>query len=141
MKLAIISHTEHYNHDGQVLGWGPTVAEINHLAEDFEEIWHIGVLKQETAPPSALPYQRENIHFVPISPFGGDRWHHKLGILRNAPSVLRIVREVLGKVDVFQFRAPTGIGVYLIPWLAWFAGKPGWFKYAGNWAQKSPPWG
>ena len=42
MKLAIISHTEHYpNQDGDIVGWGPTITEINHLLDRFEEIYHV----------------------------------------------------------------------------------------------------
>lgn len=140
MKLAIISHTEHYERDdGTIVGWGPTVTEINHLAEVFEEIWHVAVLQPGPPPPSALPYTSDRIHFVPMAPFGGPHLRDKLGILLRAPSVLKAVHATLAKADVFQFRAPTGIGVYLIPWLSWFSGTPGWFKYAGNWAQENPP--
>jgi len=141
LRLAIISHTEHFLRDGQVVGWSPTVTEINHLANDFDEIWHLAVLHQEAAPPSALPYTSERIHFVPLRPFGGPRIFDKLGTLWQAPEVIRKVREVLRKVDVWQFRAPTGIGVFLIPWLSLFNRQPGWFKYAGNWAQENPPLG
>ncbi|RMH18303.1 MAG: glycosyltransferase, partial [Gammaproteobacteria bacterium] len=107
--------------------------------EIFEEIWHVAVFKEEPAPPSALPYTSDRIHFVPIKPFGGSSFREKVSIFTQAPSVLKVVRETLKKVDLFQFRAPTGIGVWLIPWLSWFSGKPGWFKYAGNWAQAHPP--
>ncbi|MFN0036635.1 MAG: capsular biosynthesis protein, partial [Saprospiraceae bacterium] len=73
MKLTIISHTEHYLRDGQVVGWGPTVREINHLLEVFEEIWHVAVLHPGQAPSSSLPYVSDKIHFVPLRPFGGPR--------------------------------------------------------------------
>ncbi len=140
MKLAVISHTEHYRlPDGRVAGWGPTVRELNHLLELFDEIWHVGVLHEGPAPPSALPYASDRIHFVPIKPFGGPRLIDKPGILWQAPAVIRAVRQVLRQVDWWQFRAPTGIGVFLIPYLSLFVRKPGWFKYAGNWAQEKPP--
>lgn len=141
MKLAIISHTEHYWKDGQIVGWGPTIREINHLTSLFEEIYHIAVLYDQPAPPSALPYTSDRIHFIPLQPFGGKNWKDKLMILRQIPAVLATVRAVLQKVDWFQFRAPTGIGVFLIPYLAWFSGRKGWFKYAGNWTQENPPLG
>ncbi len=140
MKLAVISHTDHYLRDGQVVGWGPTVTELRHLLGLFDEIWHVAVLhKGVAAPPSALPYDSDRIHLVPIRPFGGEKWYRKLDILWQMPTVLGKVREVLRKADVFQFRAPTGIGVYLIPWLSLAVRKPGWFKYAGNWMQAHPP--
>lgn len=51
------------------------------------------------------------------------------------------MRRTLKKVDVFQLRTPTGIGVFLIPYLTLFSNKKGWYKYAGNWNQENPPLG
>ena len=142
MKLAIISHTEHYSDPKRgLVGWGPTINELNHLADFFDEIWHIAVLYGNEAPLSAIPYTSERIHFVALQPFGGPTLTDKLHVLRQAPIVIRTVRQILDKVDYWQFRAPTGIGVFLIPWLTFFTDKPGWFKYAGNWAQENAPWG
>jgi len=141
MKLAIISHTEHYLADGQIVGLGPTVREINQLLDVFEEIWHVAVLQPGTAPASALPYNSDKIHFVPLKPTGGPNWSHKWTALWHIPEVLATVRRTLQKVDCFQFRAPTGIGNVLIPYLSIFCKKPGWFKYAGNWVQTNAPLG
>ena len=142
MKLAIISHTEHYkNSDGTIVGWGPTITELNHLAEDFEEIYHVAFLHPESPPPSSLPYTKKNIHFVPLAPVGGKGMGAKVEILKSIPSIIKTVKKTLKKVDVFQFRAPTGIGVFLIPYLTIYSKKKGWYKYAGNWNQKNPPLG
>lgn len=142
MKLAIISHTEHYKTaDGTIVGWGPTISEINHLAEDFEEIYHVAVLHEGTPPPSSLPYTKSNIHFVPLKPSGGKSIGDKLKILTTIPNVISTVRKTLKKVDVFQLRTPTGMGVFLIPYLTFFVKKKGWYKYAGNWNQENPPLG
>ncbi len=142
MKLTVISHTEHYLKDGRIVGWGPTVTELNHLLGFFDEIRHVAVLHEGVeAPPSALPYCSDKIHFVPISPFGGNRYCQKADILWKAPGVFMTVKKTLQRADVFQFRAPTGIGVWLIPYLSRIVKKPGWFKYAGNWMQENPPLG
>lgn len=142
MKLAVISHTEHFlNEQGQVVGWGPTVRELNHLLDIFDEIYHIAVLHQSAAPPNAIPYQSDKIRFIPLQPFGGPGLSDKLRVLWQAPAVINTVREVLRQADWWQFRAPTGIGVFLIPYLSWFVRKPGWFKYAGNWTHPNPPLG
>lgn len=142
MKLAIISHTEHYkNADGSIVGWGPTVSEINHLSGDFEEIYHIAFLHPGTPPPSSLPYTASNIKFVPLKPVGGTGLIAKLKIVLNIPTIVNKVRKTLKKVDVFQLRTPTGIGVFLIPYLTLFSNKKGWYKYAGNWNQDNPPLG
>ncbi len=142
MKLVIISHTEHYKQsDGTIVGWGPTISEINHLAQDFEEIYHIAFLHPGTPPPSSLAYTSKNIKFVPLRPVGGKGLLAKLMIIRNIPIIINTVRKTLSKVDVFQLRAPTGIGVFLIPYLTLFSSKKGWYKYAGNWNQDNPPLG
>lgn len=142
MKLAIISHTEHYkNSDGTLVGWGPTISELNHLAEDFEEIFHIAFLHPDVPPPSSLPYTKPNIHFIPLKPVGGKGIGAKLKILASIPNTIATVRKTLKQVDVFQVRTPTGIGVFLIPYLTLFSTKKGWYKYAGNWNQENPPLG
>ena len=142
MKLAIISHTEHYRKaDGTIVGWGPTVSEINHLLEVFDDIYHVAMLYDLEAPASALPYASDRIHFIPIPAVGGKRMVDKLDILIKAPQILRIVSQTLKKVDCFQLRTPTGIGVFLIPYLSLFVKKTGWFKYAGNWNEFHAPLG
>ena len=142
MKLTIISHTEHYKQsDGTIVGWGPTVSEINHLAQDFEEIYHIAFLHPGTPPPSSLPYTASNIKFVALQPVGGKGLLAKFKIIRNIPIIINTVRKTLSKVNAFQLRTPTGIGVFLIPYLTLFSNKKGWYKYAGNWNQDNPPLG
>lgn len=141
-KLAIISHTEHYvTPDGKVVGWGPTISEINQLAKDFSEIYHIAFIYPGNPPLSALPYTSSSIKFIPISPIGGKGLYEKLKIVMHIPQILRSVHQTLKEVDVFQLRAPTGMGVFLIPYLTFFSKKNGWYKYAGNWNQDNPPLG
>lgn len=142
MKLLIISHTEHYQQpDGTIVGWGPTVSEINHLVDDFEEIYHIAFLHPENPPPSSIAYTNSNIHFVPLKPVGGKGIGNKLQIITHIPQIIKTLRKTLKKVDVFQLRTPTGMGVFLIPYLNLFSTKKGWYKYAGNWTQENPPLG
>jgi glycosyltransferase involved in cell wall biosynthesis len=140
--LTIISHTEHYKlSDGTIVGWGPTVTEINHLAKIFDEIYHIAMLHTNEAPNSSLPYTSSSIQFIPLKPTGGKGVFEKLKIVLSAPSVIKTVHKTLAKSDYFQLRGPTGIGIFLIPYLTLFSKKKGWFKYAGNWNQENPPLG
>lgn len=142
MKLAIISHTEHYKlADGTIVGWGPTITEINFLAQIFDEIYHIAMFHDVEAPESSMPYTSDKIKFVPIKPSGGHSVLDKIKVALTAPRVIKTVNSVLKKTDCFQLRAPTGIGVFLIPYLTIFSKKKGWYKYAGNWNQQSPPLG
>ena len=138
--LTIISHTEHYKKpDGTIVGLGSTVTEINQLLEIFDSIIHVAMLHDETAPPSSLSYVSDQITFVAIPALGGQKFSDKVSILWKAPAVLKTVHAAISKTDYFQFRAPTGIGVFVIPYLVLFSSKKGWFKYAGNWKQTSAP--
>lgn len=142
MKLAIISHTEHYKTiDGTVVGWSPTVNEINHLLNVFDTIYHLAMLYDEEPSQSVMAYNSNQIKFIPLKPSGGSTFLNKLGVILSAPSTLIKVAKILRQVDYFQLRTPTGIGVYLIPYLTFFTKKKGWYKYAGNWNQKQPPLG
>ena len=142
MKLAIISHTEHYkNPEGIIVGWSPTVNEINHLLDIFDEIYHVAMLKEGVPPPSVMAYNSNKIKFIPLPALGGKTIASKLKTIYKAPSVVSIVSKTLKKVDCFQLRTPTGIGVFLIPYLTLFTRKKGWFKYAGNWNQSNAPLG
>ncbi|MDX1462856.1 MAG: capsular biosynthesis protein, partial [Marinirhabdus sp.] len=87
MKLAIISHTNHYRTTtGEIVGWGATVSEINHLAPHFETIYHAAVLHENSqVPPSSIPYVSDNIQFVALPPTGGKRMGDKLNIIMSIP--------------------------------------------------------
>lgn len=140
MKLAIISHTEHYiDSNGKYVGWGPTITEINQIAGDFDKIIHVGMLYEGQAPASSLPYTKRNIEFRSIPTVGGKTIADKLKILTKSVKTLSIISNTLKEVDCFQFRAPTGIGVYVIPYLTIFSKKKGWFKYAGDWNSNQVP--
>lgn len=140
MKLLIISHTEHYRlPDNTIAGWGPTIRELDELTLLFDEVIHIACLYPTPAPKSAMPYSSGKVKFVSIPPYGGPGWRNKLGILLKAPQIIAAVFRELRQADVFQFRAPTSMGVYLIPLLSLLTRKKGWFKYAGNWGQEQMP--
>jgi glycosyltransferase involved in cell wall biosynthesis len=142
MTLCIISHTEHYKDESGVLkAWGSTVTEINHLLEIFDRIIHVAPLHQGTPPPSSLPYiDDERIAFIPLKPSGGQGLQ-KLSIVWTAMSNLKKMRKAIQHADIIQFRAPTGMGIYVLPYLKWFNSKPYWVKYAGNWIDPNMPTG
>ncbi|MCF1421414.1 glycosyltransferase [Mangrovimonas futianensis] len=140
MTLTIISHTEHYKTaNGQIVGFGPTVMEINSLLNLFDRIVHVAMLHDGTPPAHAMAYQDKRIEFRGLPAIGGSKMTDKLRVLWQAPKVLRQVKKAVAESDWFQFRAPTGIGVYVIPYLM-CTQKSGWFKYAGNWKQEAAPW-
>ena len=142
-KLVIISHTEHYLNGNEIVGWGPTIREINFLSNYFGEIIHIATLHPTAAPMSAEGYSNSNIKFVALEPFGGPRIIDKLKILGTMFKTIKQISGFTKNADFVQLRLPTGIGVYLLPYFSWFARRnfKFWVKYAGNWAESNPPLG
>ena len=134
MKLLIISNMAHHHRADQIVGWGPAVQEINHLAELFTQIRHIGCLYSETAPDSALPYDSPKISLVPVPPAGGPRWRDKLGILRFTPLYLRTILRELRQADAVHVRSPANIPLLAMMLLA-ATRHPArrWIKFGGNW--------
>lgn len=140
MKLAIISHTPHYLRAGKIVGWGATVREVNHLTELFDEIYHIAPLHNEPAPDSSQEYETDRITFVPLKSYGGESLKEKLSIITTASHNLSTISPILEKVDWVQFRAPTTMGLYVLPYLAMRSKPKRWVKYAGNWRMENPPY-
>lgn len=139
-SLTIISHTEHYIlPDGSLVGLGSTVTEINELLAIFDNITHVAMLHHTVAPPSALSYVPDKINFLALPAVGGETLNDKMAIVVKAPKILGTIRKALKTSDYFQFRAPTGIGVFVIPYLVMFNSQKGWFKYAGNWKPSHAP--
>lgn len=140
-KLVIISHTEHYIEHGVVKGWGPTINEINYLADFWEEVVHVACLLHQPPPASSLGYTRENIRFVAIPAYGGKSLWKKLGILIKMPRIIWIVKKQLQGATEVQLRTPTAMGLFLLPLFTWIWKRnyQFWVKYAGDWEQERPP--
>lgn len=141
-KLVIISHTEHYkNSDGIIVGWGATVNEINFLANQWEEVVHVGCFYDDFAPNSALPYTEPNITFAAIPPYGGKSIVSKLLLITKIPKIINQVRHSIVGASEVQLRLPTSMGLYLLPLFAFFWSRKFvfWVKYAGNWNQEKAP--
>ena len=143
MKLVIISHTEHFkSSEGNIVGWGPTIREINEISRYFEKVIHIAPLvtgKQSIFSSSFTPYVGKNIFFVPLTQAGGKGLKSKLDIFLSMPRNLRTIHKNIKQADWIQLRLPTNIGMFALPYLSLFTRKPRWVKYAGNWVQKNPP--
>jgi len=126
-----------------MVGWGPTVRELDFLAGSWEEVVHVACLEPGPALASSLPYTCSNIRLEPIPISGGERWREKLTVLTQAPAILRIVRRAVIGASHVQIRVPMGIGLFLLPWFALRRKSQYqlWVKYANNWGQADPPLG
>jgi glycosyltransferase involved in cell wall biosynthesis len=143
-KLLIISHTEHFiDESGIIVGWGPTINEINYISDYFDEIVHIACLHNIEATNSSVKYTSDKIKFVPISPFGGVNIKQKIGILTQMPSIISKINQNIHGVTHIQLRLPMGIGIFLLPYFSWFKRRNFklWIKYAGNWNDSKMPLG
>lgn len=143
-KLVIISHTDHQcTTDGTIVGWGPTITEINYLAQFWDEVVHVGCFDQSPPKGSSLPYQGQNIKLVPIPPFGGRTLKQKMSVVLLAPKVIAAVLRALKGATHVQMRLPMGIGLYLLPLFAMRNRNRYifWVKYANNWMQRNAPKG
>jgi len=142
MKLLIVSHTTHYHDGGRVVGWGPTVRELDALAALFDEIVHVATIYPGAAPASALPYMAANVRLRLVPPAGGGSLADKLGILTAYPRYARVIREELARADAVHVRCPANISLAALALLRQAKQPPyRWVKYAGNWMPGgSEPW-
>lgn len=133
-RLLIISHTRHYRRGAELVGWGPTVREIDHLARLFSEVVHLAPLYPDPAPQSALPYTAPQVRLHPIKPAGGPKVTEKLAILARYPQYAAAMRQELAQADVVHVRCPANISLLALLLLS--VRRPPryrWIKYAGNW--------
>jgi glycosyltransferase involved in cell wall biosynthesis len=138
-NLLIISHTEHFKTDkGNIVGWEPTIREINSLIRIFDKIYHIAPL-YNTNPHRANSTYTKNIIFIPIKPSGGNNIIDKIKILFFIPNNLFTIIRMINKVDWIHFRSPANLGLYVLPLLSLLRKKRKWVKYAGNWKQNDIP--
>jgi glycosyltransferase involved in cell wall biosynthesis len=143
MRLLVVSHTPHYRQNGHYVGWGPTVRELDFLAQLFDEVVHVAPVYREPPPSSALPYSpASRIQFRPIPPAGGPNLIEKLSILRAYPRYAAAIRAEMQKVDAIHVRCPANISLLALLLLRQ-ARQPlyRWVKYAGNWQPDGgEPW-
>ncbi len=142
MRLLIVSHTPHYQREGEIAGWGPTVREIDYLAELFDEVTHVAILYPDPAPLSALSHTAPNVRLRLVAPAGGDSPVAKLGILTAYPAYAGVIREEMRRADAVHVRCPANISLLALLLLR-RAGEPScrWVKYAGNWRPEGgEPW-
>jgi glycosyltransferase involved in cell wall biosynthesis len=138
-KLVVISHTLHAkNKHNEIVGWGPTISEINYLSNHWEEVVHVACYTKESADASMLPYTHTNIRFSAIPIFGGVRFIDKLSVFTKALTIIQIVLKEVKNASHVQIRVPMGIGVYVLPLFLFIPRKfILWVKYANNWGHVS----
>ena len=142
MRLLIISHTPHYMRDGEIVGWGATIREIDELSTLFDSVVHIAPLYSVAAPASAMAYESDRVRLHAVLPAGGERLRDKLSIPLRYPGYARAILQECRSTDVIHIRAPSNISLLSLVLLV-FMRQPElrWAKYAGDWGRRSDePW-
>jgi hypothetical protein len=67
MRLLVISHTVHHRNGDRLVGWGPTVREIDHLAGIFEQI----ACRSARAAGERIAVSSRQRSLVAVPPAGG----------------------------------------------------------------------
>jgi glycosyltransferase involved in cell wall biosynthesis len=133
-RLLVVSHTAHHAENGEVRGWGPTVREIDRLANLFDELVHVAPLHPGPAPAGALPYESRNVRLVPVRPSGGTTLLSKLSLFGAWAGYARVILRELRRCDTVHVRCPSNIGLLTLFLLAMRRSpRLRWIKYAGNW--------
>ena len=139
MRLLVVSHTPHHRDGDRLVGWGPTVREIDQLATLFDEIVHVAPVHGGAAPPSELPYRaRER----PRGGGAGGRRRLTAQQARRSAGPARVRGRDLAAARALRRRSRSLSLEYRAGRLRSFsssdAGPPlRWIKYAGNWRPKS----
>ncbi|MBI86884.1 MAG: hypothetical protein CMG63_02260 [Candidatus Marinimicrobia bacterium] len=136
----IISDTPYAkNKNGDLVGLGPTVEEIDQLSSLFCQIYHFAPLEKRKPPLSFNKHNKNNITLIPMIPSGGKYIFSKLKHVFLFPLHLLRLNPILKKTEIIHFRAPSGFGVLFLPWLYVFWKKKIWIKYAGSWSSNTAP--
>ena len=136
----IISHTPYTkNKNGELVGLGPTVEEIDHISTLFSQIYHFAPIYKTKPPRSYVKHRKSNIKVIPMIPVGGDSLFNKLKHIFFFPLQMLRLRRFLKETEIIHFRAPTGFGLLFLPWVYIFWKKKIWIKYAGSWDSNNVP--
>ena len=71
-----------------------------------------------------------------MRPRGGEKIKDRLDILLGIPSQLLLINNYCKNSDWIQFRPPTNMGIYVLPYLRFFNKTKYWVKYVSDWIIK-----
>ena len=138
-RLAVVSHTPHHHGPDGLVGWGPTVTELSHLAGRFDEVVHVAPVHDGPAPASALPYTAGNVRVLPVRAAGGDGLGDKAGLALAVPGWTAAMHRGTKDADVLHLRCPANLSGLAVAVLRGRRDRrPLWVKYAGNWRPDGP---
>ena len=139
MRLLIVSHTPHHRAAGRLVGWGPTVRELDYLSALFDEVIHIAPVYDGPAPGNALAYTSPRVRVRAVRPAGGETLAAKFDVARLYPAYAAAIRDEMGRADAVHVRCPANISLLALLLLRVARRpEPRWAKYAGTWHPDGP---
>lgn len=139
-QLTVISDTGLITKGDKRFGFGPVVRELEYISPMFEKIVWIGFERNDNFGNQIYEQiQAKNIETILLNRCGGDYILDKIEVLLNFPKMLFIIVKNIKKAEVIHTRAPSSPAFIAVLLSYLYRGKIWWNKYAGNWAQKNPP--
>ena len=133
-RLLVVSHTPHHLGPDGLVGFGPTVRELDQLSTLFDELVHVAPLLDGDPPGNALAYRSDRVRHVAVHEAGGHRPADKVRAAMEVPRWAATIWVEAGRADALHVRAPAAIAMVALVVLAVRRSpRPRWFKYAGNW--------
>lgn len=133
-RLLVISHTPHHRDRGRIVGWGPTVRELSHLAGRLEELVHVAPVHPGVPSATDEAYADPRVRIRPVRPAGGAGFRAKAGVLGAVAGWTRAILDEMARADAVHVRCPAAIGlVGLVVTYLRAGDRPVWVKYAGSW--------
>ena len=132
LRLAIVSHVQHYRHGGRLYAYTGYAREIDAWAELFREVVIAAPCSDRPPAADCAPFARENVSVSPQRLTGGTSLGSRCGQLLSAPFLCLRLARVLRRSDCVHVRLPGNLG-FLGSVLAPLCTKRMIAKYAGQW--------
>jgi glycosyltransferase involved in cell wall biosynthesis len=137
MTFLIISHVPHIYHNQQYFGYAPYVREMNIWLKYVSKVIILAPLENNSLSPIYLPYQHENIQFIPIKSFDITNFRSAWFSIFKLPKIIFQIFSACQKSNHINLRCPGNVGLLGCVAQIFFPKKQKTAKYAGNWDLKS----
>ncbi len=134
-SLLVVSHINHFEHDGRLWSYGPYAREIDRWAQLFEEVRIASPWRREPPDGDAVAFRAPNLVPSPLTETGGTTLAAKLHQLAHVPGLLLSLTRVMRAADAVHVRCPGNIGL-LAAFLAPLCARYRVAKYAGRWSSR-----
>jgi hypothetical protein len=139
-RLLVVSHVDHYRHDGTLYAYGPYAREIDIWADLFPTVLIAAPLRYAAPPADAAAFTRVNIDVLPQLETGGITVQAKLLQILALPVHTWSLASAMMRADALHVRCPGNLGLLgacLGPLLCRYRVA----KYAGQWnGRPGEPW-